>query len=95
MSTTKRRKARNPARKHPGIVPPTPKYVLVTNEDDWEGFYVDGRLVAENHRLDPYDIMRVMGIELETRCVTGEYLGETVCSLPERFTDIPAEAFHS
>jgi hypothetical protein len=38
-------------------------YTLVV-ADDWQGFYIDGQLVAEDHRFSPSRIMELIGINL-------------------------------
>jgi len=30
---------------------------------DWEGLYIDGKLVMENHRLEIYDILDAIGVK--------------------------------
>lgn len=95
-TATQRRKARTPARKHgtpPVPIPPAaPRYLLVSNGDDWEGFYVDGELMRQDHSLKPQDILSAMGIEIEKRWVSYDYTAERG-DLPERLRDIPADAF--
>lgn len=42
------------------------------NGGDWEGMYVDGVLVTENHSLDPDDVLSLLGIEYETHWIDME-----------------------
>jgi hypothetical protein len=41
------------------------KITFVTNEDDWEGLYIDGELEVEAHRLSVEDVLAVLGIYAE------------------------------
>lgn len=43
----------------------TKKYTIVTNDDDWEGLYIDGVLYCEGHTLRKEDIFSAMGIVIE------------------------------
>jgi len=44
-----------------------PKIVFVNSEGgDWEGIYVDGKLLREDHSLAPDDVLSVLGIESPT-----------------------------
>lgn len=53
-----------------------PKYVLV-KADDWQGLFVDGKLVFENHSISLFDLQRLIpeakNSEIETRYVTEKY----------------------
>ena len=43
------------------------KIVFVNdNNGEWEGIYVGGKLLREDHSLDPDDVLSVLGIEYET-----------------------------
>ncbi len=35
----------------------TAKVLIVSNEDDWEGIYINGRLASEGHRMSAHDIL--------------------------------------
>jgi hypothetical protein len=39
---------------------------------DWEGIYVDGKLLREDHSLDPDDVLSVLGIAYETHWIDME-----------------------
>lgn len=67
--------------------------VIVSNGDDWEGLYIDGKLVTENHRLSPRDVLNALGLTLERKHVSTEYLGGEVVSLPQNIKEIPKRAF--
>lgn len=40
--------------------------VVIVDADDWKALYVDGKLVTQDHRIENRDILRALGIELET-----------------------------
>ena len=40
-----------------------------SNDGDWCGLYVDGQLIAENHSLDPDDVLTHLGIAYNTHWV--------------------------
>jgi hypothetical protein len=37
------------------------KITIVTNEDDWEGLYIDGKIVVQNHKLSAEDVLDALG----------------------------------
>ena len=45
-----------------------PEAVLVT-ADDWEGLYIDGKLVEEDHRLHLRDVMSYFDVDLKLKKV--------------------------
>jgi hypothetical protein len=67
------------------------KTKLVTNHNDWEGLYIDGKLVIEGHSISLLDFARATGIDLEQVAVSTEWLGETVGNLPKSFGKIPSK----
>jgi hypothetical protein len=71
-----------------------PKLVIVSNENDWEGLYVDGQLICENHSLSVHDIARAADLNLSVVYVN-EWLGEQVSSLPLKLADIPKSAIQA
>lgn len=67
-----------------------PNAVLVTNCDDWEGLYVDGELVAQDHQVKRDNFL---GLEsYETWEVSSEYTHE-VGYLPDYLSEIPDDQF--
>lgn len=42
------------------------RFAIVTNEDDWEGLYVDGRLVHEGHSIPRSVLLDALGVSVET-----------------------------
>lgn len=37
-----------------------PHITIVSNDDDWEGLYIDGKLFTQDHSLSAEDILRAM-----------------------------------
>lgn len=42
-----------------------PKIILVHGADDWVGLYVDGQLVAQDHRLDGQDVLEALDLNFK------------------------------
>ncbi len=61
------------------------EYVYVSCED-WSGFYIDGELARENHRLDIQDCLKLVGIECEY--LYGDYAINSDGRLPCDLTDV-------
>ncbi len=64
---------------------------IVTNGNDWEGLYIDGELINENHSLRTVDILAALGIDIKHVEVSCDWLGDIVCSLPKLESEIPKE----
>jgi hypothetical protein len=47
------------------------KITIVTNEDDWEGLYIDGKIAVQDHKLRVEDVLDALGICAES--VTCDY----------------------
>ena len=69
------------------------KIQIVTNDDDWEGLYIDGTLVAQDHQVSIHNLAAALDIEIEEIHVSYEYLGGEVSHLPEKFSKIPKKYF--
>lgn len=65
------------------------KIIIVTNGDDWEGLYLDGKLITEGHSVSPRDICNALNINMELVELSSEYLGEKISNLPKDFSKIP------
>lgn len=67
------------------------KAVLVTNYytdlDDWEGLYIDGKLVQEGHVIQKDELLRHFGITLDTVEVAPDWL-EDRGGFPEKLSDV-------
>lgn len=35
--------------------------IVLVRANDWEGLYVDGALISENHSIDPHTILDLVG----------------------------------
>lgn len=51
---------------------------------DWEGIYVDGKLIAEGHSLDARQTMEAIGVEFEHRETDLKDSG----SLPDKLEEV-------
>lgn len=59
------------------------------NVDDWEGMYIDGRLVQQGHSLEPEDVLRQLNIEHDTFWVKDDNdLSQWDFRLPENFSEL-------
>lgn len=64
---------------------------FVSNDDDWEGVYINGELAAEGHSISAQDLADVLSLEFQSIYVSNEWLGDEVGNLPENINDIPKE----
>jgi len=62
------------------------RFTLVSDvSGDWEGFYVDGKLVAENHSLAGDELLTLAEVEFDwLTCDVGD-----AGRLPEQLVDVP------
>lgn len=65
-------------------------FVYVTNGDDWEGVYKDGKILAQGHHVTADDILRALGHTVEYRDVDYDWLADEGY-LPENIEDIKFE----
>jgi len=63
------------------------KLVLVTNYDDWEGLYIDGKLVLEGHRVRRDEMFTMLGIDY-TEVEAAEGWLESRGTLPKNLSDV-------
>jgi hypothetical protein len=56
--------------------------VFATNDDDWEGLYINGKLVSEGHKLSFGDFAEAFGISYAKVSV------EIDGSLPQNLNDL-------
>lgn len=68
-----------------------PKITFVNADTgDWEGIYVDGVLLREDHSLAPDDVLSVLGIEYTEHWVDmedGSRLPRSLADLKDRIKD--------
>lgn len=71
----------------------TQSIVFVTNQDDWEGLYVDGLLVAEDHKIPRQQLVKHLhGKEgpVAEYFINPEFM-DGLGRLPENLSDIPGD----
>lgn len=59
---------------------------IVTNDNDWEGLYVDGQLVYEGHEIPRSVLLEAVGVVAETVVV------EIDGSLPDTLAEARSQA---
>lgn len=59
---------------------------IVTNDNDWEGLYVDGQLVHEGHEIPRSVLLEAVGVAVETVVV------EIDGSLPDTLAEARSQA---
>lgn len=56
--------------------------------DDWEGYYINGKLVTENHSIDPRDLLeKIPNIIFESEYCKGDLQKFGYC-LPENLEEV-------
>lgn len=63
-----------------------PKITFVDG-DDWEGMYIDGKLIIENHVLSVPEVLEKSGLEYDEVFADQDWLAEHG-SLPEKLKDV-------
>lgn len=57
--------------------------IVLMNADDWQGLYINGELVEEDHKIDLVDAFDRFDIDsfssLETHCVNQEWIEDAGC----------------
>lgn len=66
------------------------KQFAIVTADDWQGIYVNGKLVDETHRLRLSDILSILGVDYDDISVDQDWM-ESHGHLPKDFRDIPEE----
>ncbi len=61
--------------------------IKLVKADNWQGIYIDGELAAENHSLNPEDILYVLGVDHEVKWADEEWL-DGFGSLPAKYEDV-------
>jgi hypothetical protein len=67
----------------------TKKITIVSNEDDWEGLYIDGKIALQAHNLSVYEVLLALDIIPEYITCDHEWLGEQTY-LPTYLADVVA-----
>ena len=66
--------------------------VFVSSESgDWEGVYVNGILMREDHSLDTSDILSILDISVKHIEVSEKWLGQERTNLPKTLKEIPKD----
>ncbi len=63
------------------------KITIVTNYDDWEGLYFDGKLVDQGHQITVEDLLKSLEIPFKTVEVDNEWFFEKSV-LPKELKDV-------
>jgi hypothetical protein len=61
--------------------------VTIVDGDDWEGLYVDGRLVTEGHRVSVTEALNAVGVSCEVVYADDHWL-EEVGRLPDQLRKV-------
>lgn len=60
---------------------------IIDNGDDWIGVYIDGKLVVQDHRINPRELLKQLGYFVE--CPEPDYdWMDDVAYLPEDLSDV-------
>lgn len=60
---------------------------IIDNGDDWEGVYIDGKLIVQDHRINPKELLKQLGYFVETLEPDYEWL-DAQGYLPEDLSDV-------
>jgi hypothetical protein len=61
--------------------------IIVSNEDDWSGLYVDGKIKLQGHHLRADEVLEVLGINVLTISCNHDWLND-MRRLPENFDEV-------
>ena len=61
--------------------------ITFVGADDWEGLYVNDKLVMENHSLDVFKVLNAIGVDYKYIEADNEWIGEQG-SLPLKLKDV-------
>jgi hypothetical protein len=48
----------------------------IVQADDWEGLFIDGKCVAQNHSFSPSEVLETFGIDCDYKFADQDWLGE-------------------
>lgn len=66
------------------------KHIVLITADDWQGIYVNGKLMDENHSLSLRMVLEILGVEFSDFTVDQEWM-ENHGHLPENLSDVPED----
>lgn len=61
---------------------------LVTNNEDWEGLYIDGNLTALDHQMSIKEFADLAGIDLDVIDADPDWFKEKEEILPDKLEDV-------
>jgi len=61
--------------------------ITIVDGDSWEGLYIDGKLIIENHTLSLYDVLDAIGVKYKHVLVDDEWLYKHG-TLPKKLSDV-------
>ena len=65
------------------------KFMIVGCEaGDWEGLYIDGKLVEEGHKIHRDTIFEHLGINADYSCASDNAMDKMGCSFPEKLDEV-------
>lgn len=65
--------------------------IVIVRGDDWEGCYVDGKLVTQGHSLTIQEIFKILKIDAEFKWADQDILEYNGC-LPDNIEDVDFQA---
>lgn len=64
------------------------KLMFLKSEDgDWIGLYVNGKLMAEGHSLDPVDLLENLGFDVTREERDADWFDDNGGTCPEEWTE--------
>lgn len=63
------------------------KKIVIVSGDDWEGLYIDGKIVDQGHRLRLEEVLRLLGFDVDCKEADNEWL-EQYGNLPDKLKDV-------
>lgn len=63
------------------------KKITFVKGDDWEGLYINGKLIKEDHSLHVEDVLEAVGVKVDTLHADCEWLWDQG-SLPDKLDEV-------
>jgi len=63
------------------------KKLVIISGDDWEGIYIDGKLIDEGHSIDWRFVLKVLGYNISGTYIEDEEFWE-IGNLPDKLEDL-------
>lgn len=61
--------------------------VFVSNDNDWCGVYIDGKLVDQGHEVNWREVLGYLSFKIEDMTADGEWMDSVGC-LPDKLEDV-------